>query len=594
MHAVAVDPNKKPNEQGITLATRLLRPSTAIEATGRSTELPAAVTELLGILAEVAIDRAKAGAFELVAAQAREIVCDKLVWTPAFRRQLGLDPGLTCKPSSEVAPATDDTAACEPLLPRTCDAVKHLRMQELASSAEALYRDLVGDLTELGMTIVSQQLTRSPQQRKVIEAFNAPLQTVSKMIADAVIKRTAPTRRDAQLLVTELASIDWPAQLELSASSSEADWLFACGLDYGFAVVEECASSEGCAPSRVTDLLRSGTFDLETCNKHFQAPRDLSQWPELGKLALDALAVLDAAEREDGKEVFRNATSLIFNILDKRMCNTGGESRECKYVRGARDITVAVIDQKAQHVIVAASSLVSLVLEDALNDPHAQAEWPDLDPRRKALVKLTRVAGAVTAYATTYTVDAKGDTSKLKELHESRKKAIEGLIDGTTDRSDRGGDVVVSIGANVGFVAGKQYVIASGSEQAMYPQLSLPVGIAVQRLPSAGTTRAGTGLGQYIGIHGQASIVDLAQFLSYDEKGKLATPRPDTIAMLGLQLGVLLGKPSSAATIAFDLRYAPGILADGNTKTPAKEGAKAGAVRFGLTIGYYVPFFDFN
>lgn len=102
----------------------------------------------------------------------------------------------------------------------------------------------------------------------------------------------------------------------------------------------------------------------------------------------------------------------------------------------------------------------------------------------------------------------------------TRKKAIESLIDQATERTGRQGETIVSLGSNVGFqLAGYQrdFARADKPDAPFFGQHSLPIGIAVQRLPS------GEGRCPRAGWHLQVSPIDVAQFIS---------PRPGFVPAL--------------------------------------------------------------
>ncbi len=93
-------------------------------------------------------------------------------------------------------------------------------------------------------------------------------------------------------------------------------------------------------------------------------------------------------------------------------------------------------------------------------------------------------------------------------------------------------------------------------------------------------------------MHVMATAIDLGQYAAYDEDGDVNRPRWDTLLAPGIQIGAILGKPEHNLVLAADVRYAPTLFAESaNLDLQDKQ---AGAVRFGLTLSYYVPIFDFN
>ena len=214
----------------------------------------------------------------------------------------------------------------------------------------------------------------------------------------------------------------------------------------------------------------------------------------------------------------------------------------------------------------------------------------------RSLQKFSALAAAVSSYAQNYSSgDDKLDEKQAKAQRDARKKAIESMMDMTTNRSERTGDIIVSVGANPGIhLLGSQGGPgASGQSYFAPPQLSLPMGIAIQGLPGPNLNRH---LGR-VGWHVQASFIDLAQFVSYDGSANLSMNnlRWSDFVMIGLQGGFLLGSnPNMQFVVGIDTRYAPtqSFLpkpADDSTTEPLR-----GVFRVGVFASYYVPFFDFN
>ncbi|MCC6653493.1 MAG: hypothetical protein IT348_20245 [Candidatus Eisenbacteria bacterium] len=191
---------------------------------------------------------------------------------------------------------------------------------------------------------------------------------------------------------------------------------------------------------------------------------------------------------------------------------------------------------------------------------------------------LTRVAGTVAAYAATFETPAKTGEER-KQRYEARKELVSDLIDSLTDRAERGGEFIVSVGSVPGLMIGGQKT-KDADWQLPPPQLALPTGLALQLLPTD------TGPGLHLAFSG----LDLAQFAATDNDGQLSDPSWASALTVALQAGFLIGQPSSSFFVGADARYSPGILAPSGD--PTKSGG--GAYRVGLLVGYYVPLLDLN
>jgi hypothetical protein len=218
----------------------------------------------------------------------------------------------------------------------------------------------------------------------------------------------------------------------------------------------------------------------------------------------------------------------------------------------------------------------------------------------------------MTSYASTYAEDAKNNPELQKQQHDARKKAIEALIDATTDRRTREGDWVYSIGVNVGFgFPSWQWTRVTDPNDPRYtrfparptfnlpPQLELPIGFAIQKLPGR----------RHMGFHVQFSGLDLAQFVAYAYRRDTGQTNGDTtnssavdltrpvwanFVTANLQVGWILGTPSNNFMLGFEGRWAPTLFATTATTAGRQDERRGGLWRIGFFFSYYVPFFDFN
>lgn len=272
--------------------------------------------------------------------------------------------------------------------------------------------------------------------------------------------------------------------------------------------------------------------------------------------------------------------------------------------------------------------------------------------RCRGLEKASALVSGVATYAATYAVAGQDGKSEA-ELRVARAEAIEDLVDATTRRAERHGDWVVSLGIPVGFIAGGQLIrernkptstadgdevgseLSSWKERGMAPQLEVPLGIGVQRLVgrrySLGkarppSTKRETRGAFADGLHLHISVIDLGQFLAYDtqppadvgppsgagdaateedvkeedDPARLSRPRWDSIFGIGAQAGWIFGRPDHSFVLAATFRYAPTLFAEtqGLVVNARDEDDDlhnvAGAMRFGITLAYYVALFDFN
>lgn len=197
--------------------------------------------------------------------------------------------------------------------------------------------------------------------------------------------------------------------------------------------------------------------------------------------------------------------------------------------------------------------------------------------------KLTRVAGTVAAYAATFQTSPSSPEDR-KRQHEVRKELVSGLVDSLTDRSDRAGDWVVSLGVLPSLTYGVQWTKSDSYETRLPPpQLALPAGAAIQYLPSDECR---------FGVHFSFSPIDVGQYLAIGhDDGDVSVSEPSwaSAATAAVQAGLLVGEPGAAFFVGVDARYSPAVFSPGGD--PTKGG---GAGRVGLMLGYYVPLLDLN
>jgi hypothetical protein len=191
-----------------------------------------------------------------------------------------------------------------------------------------------------------------------------------------------------------------------------------------------------------------------------------------------------------------------------------------------------------------------------------------------------RVLSTIAAYAATYT---SGDKDS-EEAHGSRTELLESLTKDMTVRTNRGDDWIWSVGGSLRLVGGmrlsrKAENVDRGT--AFWAPISIPLGFGLDRLFETSKNH------YHLGLHAEIGVFDLGQYLAFEEGLKLAEPdlgdafSPSlTLAIgLGWELPIIIG-----ATIG----YTPSFDFD-STKDD-----KLGAINLGVTVGGYVPLFDFN
>jgi hypothetical protein len=195
--------------------------------------------------------------------------------------------------------------------------------------------------------------------------------------------------------------------------------------------------------------------------------------------------------------------------------------------------------------------------------------------------KLFKLIGAVGQYTASY---ASKDAKDSEAGATARRKAIESLIDATTDRSDRDSGVVVSVGGAFGVGWGwKRGIRHDTDDVAAYPtplHLSLGVGIDSYHGTSS------------LGFHGMLGIADLSQYVSFKDKDfQVADPDAKAALALGVTAGFRFALRQTPMFVGLNFTYSPFVQVADASDTMSTH---TGSYQFILMSSVYVPFFDFN
>jgi hypothetical protein len=201
-----------------------------------------------------------------------------------------------------------------------------------------------------------------------------------------------------------------------------------------------------------------------------------------------------------------------------------------------------------------------------------------------------RLIAGVVAYAGTFQAKKEADKdSSEAELHDQRTKILESLTADMTDRQDREGDVILSLGGSLSLVGGVRAPFGGGTPVYNGP-FSLSLGLGLQNVPQDCP----------VGWHLELGLLDLAQYLSYE-----ATPKDSATKT---ESKVEVRKPEVKDAVSPSLkvgvqwgRDVPFFLAAGFGYAPFYEFKKAdgtidsrGAFTASATFGAYVPLIDLN
>lgn len=582
--------------------------------------LSGAADEALSLVTEVVLERARSRGATLFAEQLKRLVCEDLKIAIARAPVGNASPPAGSVPDAAFATLcpTALTGKCEVImLPSTCQLLEHVRVEDLLGTGKNLLAALTGDVAGWVMRAMLSYVASATWQKSLRAPVNASqrspmaavlqhsLEDLADTLSQAAIDRKLRGSLDAQRLLLRFINQDWTA-VRLSLSDDHVDngrglQATLLALELGLAVVEYC-HEQGCDARDVQRTLEQAytLFVTEEVDKPVRLSKKdvqsaLQVWPDLDRFVLSALAVLSPPQGVPPAAQLVTVANLFFDlfehlaywrtvapsdaalVFDINKLRSQDVAAVLNSVRLARSIVTGALKGDIQWVLTGAAEF----LQTVLTETKVSVTSPDRLP------KLWGWMAAAAGYLATYVSTENSTPEHAKELHQARKRAIESLIDAATNRANREGQVIFSLGVPVGAIGGAQYIRQSSEWSAMYPQLSVGLGVALQLLP-VGKLRDGT-CGHGAGLHVQLLAIDLAQYVAYDSTGTVSRPSWSSSVTLGVQVGALLGTAKNAFLIGLDARYTPTLFPDAEGSSD-----RSGALRLGLFLGTYIPLFDFN
>lgn len=345
----------------------------------------------------------------------------------------------------------------------------------------------------------------------------------------------------------------------------------ACGARLVVGIAKWCSSRESCAAGEIAAVLREPSkvfaanddYPWVMCwknDKDYRLPQELDRYIDIGARLV---AFLQPPKKGEERERIRAMIHWMFDVVEQL------DGAETSLLPRVHDVIDDLIDRDYINALTA-----SIEVAASVRCPPKASRCPIPPVGTKAL----QLLGAIASYAHTYERTKDLDPAAARQ---ARRQALETLIDAATERRARGGDVVWSLGSNVGISL--TYTDIYDRRSPGDPReiaVRLPLGVALQRLPwGHDRERDKRVKGRYVGVHAGVQLADLGQF-ARDTANDVTWA---TFVSPGVELGLLLGEPHRTLTISAHISYAPALADD-----------QPPVWRYGLAVGYYVPFFDFN
>jgi hypothetical protein len=497
---------------------------------GLDSSVPESIKDALQSLAEIAMDRAKAEGMRLFKDKVVRTLCTDLT----VDNTLG-------HASPKGLPQEKQLL----LLPETCGQLATLRMTDLGASATGLLDALREDVIDTVFPYVIGAISA-----EVANTF----QTASPVVDIGVKLAQQAIRRGLRSDDLRLAIIGLLAVAEAN-NSSIYKWKPA------IRVALRCAEQ----PCSLGDIV---AFVETECTADPNNSLCTAIKADLAPYATRLLAILQPPPNTDPMVL---TGQLVDLIVDMARTNCVNDEKLCVVaLNGVRDVIVGVVERDYLRALGGVTALL-------------RVSGIDLALKGKPIELLATIASYVQTYRDTQSKDP-------KEAHELRKQALEGLIDAATDRSNRGGDTVVSIGASVGFALGGShlfYGVARDQDDKAMHELRLPLGVTVQHLPGPENCTWCPG----VFVH--ASVADLAQFVSSPVTATNMTSQQtqwSDFVSPGLQLGIRLFSVRTPLVIGAEVSFIPRLTLE---KSDGSE-FRTSVFRYGVFAGFNVPFFDLN
>jgi hypothetical protein len=599
------------------------------QATGA---LPAAVSEAFSLIAEIVVEKTKRNGLAMVKERLEKAICE---WEYTQSSSAG-------------------TKTQHQVLPALCDLVKTADLEQLAGQGETIRAAVAADLLMLADakvriaesgTLTGASMVLIPAARTALtaafEVVSRPDEKINPdlawLVADSIINATWE-----EIGATENERNDAEEKQEKKFALMKAGLYVARAHIAAQRMVEDPPP----IPETIRILLKNPAEGIckvigeegqipnciSTIGDPLTVPADfqrIARWATLAVEAASAYEMLGGKKQPDVDRQLRASIELVFKAAE-------AFAQDKKFLGLVKSLTIFALDGNYVAVTVALGEAAKEGLVDTCTpvwtkpceqfqdetekaaceetfknsgpgdkpcevvaDKRKRKEcksnlerWHECEKRvGKAAALLTAIVG----YARTFEPVDSQTTEEEKaalaaERRQARKDSLEGLIDATTDRTNRGGEWVVSLGANLGYLGlGVQRLqnVPDGEDpdRSLRAQLALPLGIAFQRLPRReGDWR------RVFGFHSMLTILDIGQYVAWDEELGTTDAEWGDLASPGVQVGVAVGKPDNFFTLGGHASYAPSLF-DVEMGTDTE---RVGALRYGLFVQYFVPLFDFN
>jgi hypothetical protein len=511
---------------------------------GTAHGLEDAAAETLQILGQIVADRASAEAYRLLKKRLEELLQCNSAPAPA-------------------PPSRNGRTYPKPKFQETCKVLRPLRMEDLATSRDALLGALAAD----GLAYLQAVQNSLTPAEKRVEAIGAAVVVTAIVVPLIIRPKLLADDSRARAIVGALeafADKNWDKVDEMS----KAQRAIAAGVMAYTRCAYEVSDKPGttvadCNFAPYADGYAGAELDAQVAARALAA--------ELVAVA----TVVGPQGQPDAVQRVLHAVDAVFAsscmLLAAPSAPEGNIEFCCPSPPSRIDLEQPL---KATTWLAFAQPIIDAALERDSNalvasiahvlEVFANAEY-ERDHQRAFLL-----LGSLLQYSATYAAQT---SASAEQLHDQRSKILESLTRSMTDRTARDGDDIWSFGGSLRLVGG---IRVGDAKPAVLSPLGLPLGVGFDHVARGGAA----------GFHLEFSPVDLGQYVAYDNRAEVKTPEVADAVSPSVTIGAGWGR-SMPLVLGATFGYSPAfrLSPDKDTK---------GVFNAGVTLGIYVPLIDVN
>jgi hypothetical protein len=525
-----------------TLRRRRISGEVTGTTTGTAQGLEQVAGEALQILGQIVVDRASAEAYRLI--------------------RLRLENELGC---NELAPRVIMKGKLpKPVFPKTCGLLEALRIEDLATSRDALLGALLHDATSY-LGDVQASLDERQVQAEQIGALGVVSAGVVTLLVRPKLPAESPQARAVLGALLSYVDTHFPSGSDASSFKNQAERALAAGvLSYvrcDYEAAKNKSKLSECAFTTYADAYAGDLPGTRTAAR---------------SLAAELLAVATLVDAQNAPDATARVTHAADAVLASScMLLNHPENPEFACPDPVRldpnrldmltvlsllkPIVDGAMDKDSNAVLGSVAKVLAL---------YADAEYQKTHKRAFLLL------GSLVQYSASYVGQSADDAA---ERHDQRTKILESMTEAMSDRTARDGDDIWSFGGSFRAVGGARL---GAKKPALLSPVGLPLGVAFDHVSEG---KSGT-------FHFELSPFDLGQYVAFDDRGVVRKPKFADAVSPSVTVGIGWGR-SMPLVLGATCGYSPSF-----ELAPATAGQKPerGSVNVGVTLGIYVPLVDMN